>query len=209
MTAQPPTPDRDRWDLAPDSLDGHTIDELLDYLDRDQTPPDSSIDRSAACRMALDALQRLRALSSGLLDWDAQHQPQRDDGWVHAILSGISREAGRGRDIPLPFPDPAARLVITEGAVRGMIREAADSAGGMLIGRCRFVGDITIPAEPVTLEIEASAYWDEPIATATDRVRAEIFHEVARHTPLNLTAINITIHDIVRFNAHAHEEGIS
>ena len=41
-------------DVRPDDdLDGHTFDELAEYLDRDRTPRDPDIESSAACRLAL------------------------------------------------------------------------------------------------------------------------------------------------------------
>ena len=42
--------------IEPDDLDGHTIDELADYLDAGMQPADPSIDDSAACQNALAAI---------------------------------------------------------------------------------------------------------------------------------------------------------
>ena len=39
-----------------EDLDGHTIEELSDYLDAGRTPVDASIEGSPGCRIALDAL---------------------------------------------------------------------------------------------------------------------------------------------------------
>ena len=52
--------------FEPEDLDGHSIDELTDYLERGRTPADPSIEGSPACRNALRALERLRDLARRL-----------------------------------------------------------------------------------------------------------------------------------------------
>lgn len=184
-------------DAAPaDDLDGHTIDELSAYLDAGEMPPNPSIDNSPGCRIALKAMRRLRELSQDLMEDDARREPQRDDSWVGGILDVISREARAGRDIPVQHPSPSARLAITEGAVRGMIRAAGDAVGGVIIGRCRLDGDVTVPGEGISIRVDASVFWGERIPEAVDRVRQAIYTELLRHTELNVTAIDVTIHDV-------------
>src|SRR5690606_10365468 len=61
--------------LDPSDLDGHTIEELTDYLDAGREPANSSIDSSAGCVLALDALERLRALTPALMARDEAAEP--------------------------------------------------------------------------------------------------------------------------------------
>jgi len=194
----PATPASDRAVLAlePGDLSGHTIDELSDYLDAGRLPANPSIDQSASCQLALDALARLREVARTLLDVDVRNAPAADDNWVHRILDNIGLEARAGRDIPLRHPAPSAELVLTEGAVRGIIRTAGDSIDGILIGRCRFSGDVSVPGEPISVSVEASAVWGKPIMAAADRVRQAIHRELQTHTELNVTDIDVTVHDI-------------
>ena len=183
----------DSW--LPSQLDGHTIDELSDYLDRGRLPADPSIEASPECQIALRALERVRAISSSLFVEEAASD-SGDDSWVSRILGNISLEAHAGRDIPVTHPDPAAHLLITEGAVRGMIRAAGDSVGGVIVGRCRLDGDVTVPGNAVRVHIDASVLFGERIPVAVQRIRQAVLRELSRHTELVVSAIDVTIHDV-------------
>ncbi|MFE7504140.1 hypothetical protein [Promicromonospora sp. NPDC057488] len=179
-----------------DDLDGHTIEELSDYLEAGRTPPDPSIEGSAACRLALDALTRLRDLTPDLIAADTAAEPEADDGWVRRILDGIASEARSGRRIPLSAPTPDADLVITEGAVRGLVRAAEGAVPGVLVGRCRFDGDLTTYGSPVRVLVDVSLLYGQPLPAATARLRAEIADRLAAHTALDVTGIDITVSDV-------------
>jgi len=183
----------DPWRMGPEELDGHTIDELADYLDAGRSPADPTIDESAGCRIALDALVRLRGLTSELIEADEAAEPAADDSWVQGILSGIALDARAGRRIPLAVGADAG---ITEGAVRGVIRAAENAVAGVLIGRCRFQGDITAAGEPVRVLVEASVPYGAAIPDLVDRLRAEIGARLAAHTTLNVEGIDITVSDV-------------
>lgn len=182
--------------FEPEDLDGHTMDELSDYLDAGRLPADPSIDASPGCRIALDALERLRRLGPALLDQDTAGEPQPDDNWVRSILDGIARDARAGRRIPFPVAEPDDDLGITEGAVRGLIRAAGDGVPGVLIGRCRLDGEVATPGAPVRIEVEASVPYGLPISRLAERLRDEIGERLRTHTELNLTGIDIVVHDV-------------
>lgn len=179
-----------------EDLDGHTIEELSDYLDAGLTPLDASIEGSPGCRIALDALARLRELTPELLAADTSAEPEPDDTWVQSILAGITLDARAGRRIPLPAPALEANLGITEGAVRGVIRAAEHTVPGIVIGKCRFDGDVTVPGEPVRVRVDVSVPYGEPIPDLAERLRSEISARVTTHTTLNVTGIDITVNDI-------------
>ena len=109
-----------------DDLDGHTMDELSEYLDRDRTPYDPSIENSAACRLALAGMTRLQELSWNAMTKQSLLDPHRDDAWITGLLDTIKSEVKAGRDVPISHPDPTLRLALTEAAVRGMIRRAGE-----------------------------------------------------------------------------------
>ena len=94
----PASPDEDFifGDLAVTDLDGHTIDELLDYYDADFAPADASIDNSAGCQIALAALRRLRTLTDEFLEDEARTLPPLDESWITGILNQISVQAQAG-----------------------------------------------------------------------------------------------------------------
>lgn len=189
-------PDLPGLRLEPEDLDGHTIEELSDYLDAGRTPADPSIDRSPGCQIALDALGRLRALTPELLAADTAAEPAPDEGWVQNILAGIALDARAGRRIPITAPARTADLGITEGAVRGLIRAAESAVPGVLVGKCRFDGDVTVPGEPIRVRVDVSVPYGDSIPDLADRLREEIGARLMAHTTLNVTAIDITVHDI-------------
>lgn len=182
--------------FEPEDLDGHSMDELADYLDAGRTPADASIESSPGCRIALDALERLRRLGPALLDQDAAAEPQADENWVRSIIDGIARDARAGRRIPFRVAEPDDDLGITEGAVRGLIRTAGDAIPGVLIGRCRLDGDLTVPGAPIGVRVEASVLYGLPIARLAERLRTEIGDRLRTHAELNISGIDIVVHDV-------------
>ncbi len=177
-------------------LDGHTLDELSDYLDAGRFPPDPTIDSSPACQIALDDLERIAAVSLTMLERGAAADPTVDEGWVSRILGAIRFDAHAGRLIPLGEPSPDARVSITEGAVRGLIRAAGDQVGGLIVGRSRLVGEVTIPGEPVIVTVEVTVCWGEKIDDIARMLRRAIAAALESHTDLHVAAIDITVRDL-------------
>lgn len=206
MTDEHDTPDLPTLGVEPESLDGHTIEELADYLDAGRRPRDASIEASPGCRLALDALDRLRGLTPELIDADTAAEPAADEGWVQKILAGIALEARAGRRIPLVAPDAHADLGITEGAVRGIVRAAENVVPGALIGRCRLDGDVTAAGGSVRVRVDASVPYGGPIPDMAERLRVEIAERLRRHTALNVTAVDVTVHDILQFPSSEEED---
>ncbi len=182
--------------LEPEDLDGHTIEELSDYLDTGRTPPDASIDQSPGCRIALDALERLRGLTPDLFAADTAAESEADEGWVQNILAGIALDARAGRRIPITVSTVDGDLGITEGAVRGLVRAAESTVPGVLVGKCRFEGDVTIPGDPIRVRVDISVPYGSAIRDLVGRLRAEIASRLATHTTLNITGIDIMVRDI-------------
>lgn len=184
--------------LEPGDLDGHTIEELSDYLDAGRQPADPSIEESPGCRLALDALERLRGVTAAMLAADEASSAPVDDSWVDRILSGIALDARAGRRIPIDSGDAHIDLGVTEGAVRGVIRGAELLFPGMLVGRCRLDGDVAAPGAPIRVEIEVSVPYGEPIPALAEGLRAEVRRRLAVHTELVVSSIDITIEDVSR-----------
>jgi uncharacterized alkaline shock family protein YloU len=179
-----------------DDLDGHTIEELGDYLDAGRKPYDPSIENSPGCRIALDALERLRSASLRLLEAEASEEPEPDESWIGGILANIGREARAGRRIPIAHPDPAADLGITEGSVRGLVRAAADTVDGLIVGRTALQGDVTVPGESITVALEATAYFGHSIPATTERLREAVRSALDLHTDLVIAAVDVTVVDV-------------
>lgn len=196
MTGQHDEPQLRRLGLEPEDLDGHTIEELTDYLEAGRSPVDPSIEGSPGCRLALDALERLRALTPELLAHDTAAAGPVDAGWVDHILSGISMDARAGRRIPYLVDDAHIDLGVTEGAVRGLVRAAEEEFPGVLLGRCRLEGDVSVPGAPVAVDVEVSVPYGMPLHRLADDLRATIAARLATHTALQVSRIDLTIHDV-------------
>ena len=179
-----------------DELAGHTFEELSDYLDRDRTPADPSIDGSPECEIALRGMERLRRTHRALLLKDVELESEREDSWVSSILQQINLEARAGRDIPISHPSPTARLSVTEGAVRGILRAAGDSVPNIIVGRCHLDGDVTEPGAPVTVRVDATVLEGEIIPSLADHLREALYKALSQHTELAVEAIDITIRDL-------------
>lgn len=205
MSDDQATPDVRQLGLEPGDLDGHTLEELSDYLEAGRLPLDPSIEGSPGCQLALDALERLHGLGGQLIDADAAAMPEVDDSWVDRILSGIALDARAGRRIPFAEPDPAVDFGITEGAVRGLIRSAENAVPGILVGRSTLDGDVTTVGEPIRIAIEVNAVYGESIPRAIDRLREEVADRLRRQTSLTVTAIDVTVRDIQRISSAAEE----
>ncbi|TFD32031.1 hypothetical protein E3T40_13265 [Cryobacterium sp. TMT1-19] len=190
----------------PDLLDGHTIDELSDYLDRGKMPTDPSIDTSTACQMAMASPKRLRGAMSTLLRDEAEEQPARDDNWVTAILDRIVLDVRSGRDIPISHPSPNPQLFVTEGAVRGLVRAASDTVDNLIVGRCRLDGDLTALGAPITVTVDASVYKGENIPALADKLRDTLVGALRTHTELAIAGIDVIIRDIYLIKPEHGEE---
>lgn len=201
MTPEPPgplesEPERLLDGLDPEDLDGHSIEELGDYLDNGREPRDPGIEDSPGCQIALDALARLRAESWAMLEVEALADRDRDQSWIQDVIANISRESRPGRDIPVRHPDPATRLHITEGAVRGLVRAAGDGTQGSLVGRVELAGDVTVPEQPITVTVTASAPFGPNLVVLAQLVRERIAAALRTHTELNVIAVNVAIENV-------------
>jgi hypothetical protein len=200
MTAAPgphePAPEQ-LAHLESADLDGHTIDELADYLDAGMEPVDPTIDDSPACQNALAAIVRLRHASLGSLDEAARAEAPADESWVGGVLANISIEVRAGRDIPLRAVASTEHPVMTEGAVRSLVRRAGDTVPGVVVSRCRLDGDVTELGTPVRVTVEIAVVQGHVIPTAADAVRAEVERTLAVQTDLVVEAVDVVVRDLV------------
>jgi hypothetical protein len=179
-------------------IDGHTLDELSDYLARGRRPADPSIEDSAECRAALASLERLSRTTRDLLEEEAARAPV-DDTWVSRVLDGIRLDVRAGRRVPLalhPPLDTGADLGLTEGALRALVRTVGDSIDGVIVGRCRLDGDLESLGAPVSVHVEISVRYGSPLVEVAAEVRAAVAAELARHAELTIAGVDVTITDV-------------
>lgn len=177
--------------LEPEDLDGHTLDELSDYLDRGRRPADPSIDDSPACQIALSALQRLRAVTGSFLDED-DRGTGTDEDWIGRVLAVLPLEARAGRDFPLPVAEPDTDASVTEGALRGLVRTIGDAVPGLLVGSVRF-GDADPVTQQVDLDVQVALRYGVPLQDAEAGFRDALRSGLAPHAPFRLGRIDIRV----------------
>jgi len=183
--------------LEPDDLDGHTIDELADYLDAGMQPADPSIDDSAACQNALAAIVRLRHSSLGSLEAAAAQEAPADESWISGVLANISLEARAGRDVPLRPEAPTERPVMTEGAIRSLVRTAGDAVPDALIARCTLEGDVTELGAPIRVVVEIAVRTGSTIQQVASDVRETVGGVLATQTDLVVEAVDVVVRDLL------------
>lgn len=175
---------------------GYDVAALGEYLDRDCEPPIAAIDENPECQAALDRLRRVRALSRELVDADARTQPPLPAEWVRGLIANLELDVRSGRDIPFGGDDPLARLSITEGAVREIVRGAGDQVPGVLVGSVRLLGDVTTAGEEIDVDVLISVALIEPIPDIAQQVRNRIATALLTHTELRVGRIDVTVDDV-------------
>lgn len=179
-----------------DTIDGYSVDRLSDYLDSGRTPVDPGIERSAACRLYLLALEQVHDLSRASLEQEARREPDRDGLWITGLLDSIKAEVVGGRDIPVRHPDATVKLSITEAAARGLVRRTGDRLDGIVLGSTTFDGDLGTPDAPVAVRVTAAARYGEDLHRLADELRARIIDTLGRHTQLTVTSVDVLIDDV-------------
>lgn len=176
-------------------LNGHSLAELSDYLDRGRMPRDPAIEASASAQHALAALSRLRAVAPRVLRNDADNLAPPTDSWVKRVLDQIGVQAHSGRDIPISHDEASAVLAISEGAVRALIREVGDEIDGVIVERVRLRGDIEERGAAVRVELEVSLFAGTDAEALVDELRRGVIRQLARHTELTVDDVAVAIRD--------------
>lgn len=190
--------DLDALSDDPADLDGHTIGELADYLDRGRTPPDPSIEGSPACLTAMAALARLRAVSASFLTAPGNRgDGEPDDTWVQQVMGEIAADARAGADFVLARTESGDEIVMTEGALRSVVRAAGDEEPGFLVGRVRFEGDLSSPPGPLTVVIDVVVAYGVVIPAAVQRLRTAVLERLELHTRFRGARIDVTVRDLM------------
>lgn len=179
-----------------ETYDGFTLDELCDYLDDDRTPPNPDIEASAECSRVLDRLAALRSASWSILEADVAAHRDTDAHWIEGVLASVRTTAHAGRDIPVPDPDPATTLLVTEGAIRAVVRRAGDTVDGVVVRRVRLRGDVRTVGVAIDVDVTASVALDRGIHAAADEVHAVVAATLARHAPFPVGTLTVHIVDV-------------
>ncbi|MFF2345627.1 Asp23/Gls24 family envelope stress response protein [Pseudarthrobacter sp. NPDC058119] len=176
---------------------GHTLEELSLYLDTGEFADPAHLESCPECRNGLDSLRRLSAAGGELFASDLAAAGSGTDDWMKAILANLALELRPGRSIPLRSEDPADTLSETEGAVLALVRSVADRLPGAVAGKVRLDGDVTVPGAPVAVRLDLAVLFGHPLMPSAASLRQDLAAALARHTELNISAIDITITDVI------------
>lgn len=174
-----------------------TLEELSDYLDTDRTPARPEIDGDPEAAAALVRLESLRTASRDLLDAEAAEAAGADAGWIASVLASVRTTAHAGRDIPVPDDDPASTLVVTEGALRGLVRALGDEVPGVVVRRTRFTGDVGTAGGSVDVEVSIAASADGPVHLRAEALRSIIEDALAAHAPFVVRSLVVRVADLI------------
>lgn len=141
------------------------------------------------------AEQRLRELGMQLLERDELNSPDLA-GVVEAVTAQIRREARAGRDVPFAASSEEDRLLLTEGALRGLLRESADDVPGVIVARCGVVGEIDEPDAPIGAQLAVSIAWPRPLREVAEQVRAAVAGAIRVQTGRTAGPIDIEVIDL-------------
>lgn len=176
---------------------GHTLEELSQYLDTGEFPDPRHLETCPDCRNGLDSLRRLSTAGSELFSNDLAEAGSGNDDWMKNILANLKLELRPGRSIPLRSEHPADTLTETEGSVLALVRSVTDLAPGAVAGRVRLEGDVTVPGEAITVNLDLAVAFGNPLLGSAEALRQDLGETLARHTELNIAAIDITITDVI------------
>ncbi|MGN5732915.1 Asp23/Gls24 family envelope stress response protein [Arthrobacter psychrochitiniphilus] len=170
------------------------IADLSDYLDTGTSPDAAHIENCPQCHARLAGLRSLSAAAHELMDDDVASATS-DASWLDGILASLRLETRAGRPIPLQG-GPDDELTETEGAVIALVRSVGDSLGGVLIGRCRLEGEVSVPGAPVEVRIHVSARYGYPLPTLAQQLREAVWAQLLVHTELNVVAVHVAFTDL-------------
>jgi len=171
-----------------------TVEELSDYLDAHRSPRRPDIEADPAAVAALERLEALRAASRDLLDTDAVGA---DDDWITSVLTAIRTTAHAGRDIPVPDDDPGSTLVVTEGALRALVRSLGDRVPGVTVRRTRFTGEVQVAGGHVDVEVAIAVTADGPVHDRAEVLRDLVTTALAAHAPFVVRSLTVRVADLI------------
>jgi len=171
---------------------GHTLEELAAYHDRGRTPAIAAIEGDPQCRAVLDSMDRLGALSRELVEHDARTDVS--ESWFQQILGEVARESRAGRDLPL-IDDEPVRIVVTEGAVRGLVRDAGDDVEGVLVERVDVDVDAAARVDVrMTISVlHAVVLRGDGLPGVADRVRTRVRHALEEYAEWTVGEIDVVV----------------
>lgn len=178
-------------DFTETSLDGHSLDELTEYLEAGRNPVDPDIEGSPKCREALGVLARLRQLAPLLAAADLAVQSASVEGWMQRVIAAVASRTRGGLWIPVTSAATRAELGDAEWRLRSAVRAAGLAVGGVTVLRCRLRSH-----DPVIAEVEVSVARGGGISERLMLLREEVSRRLSASWPLSLSGLDVIVRDV-------------
>jgi hypothetical protein len=144
----------------------------------------------AHCREAVEGLATVNAATRALRAEDSPGLQALAD----RVMNVVRAEIRLGRLLPLADQDRDLR--IAESAAAKVLRQAVDQVPGVRVATCRLV-----PAEDggtgVRVTMALAAALDHPLPDRVHQVRRSVLHSAAQDLGLAVTAVDITVVDVL------------
>lgn len=141
------------------------------------------------CREAVEGLAAVNAAAQALRAED----PPGLRALTDRVMDAVRAEARLGRLLPLADPDRDLR--IAETAAAQVLRQAADAVSGARAAACKLAPEGQGGGVRVTMTLAVAL--DHAIPNRTDQVRRAVFHSAGQELGLTVTAVDITVVDVL------------
>ncbi|MXM66122.1 hypothetical protein GR925_22410 [Streptomyces sp. HUCO-GS316] len=199
---QPPEPPRDEGppvDPVPENAAPFADDDVLTcgrllsrVWERAQDAPPSTDPHTSSCPHCREAVEGLAPLNAATRALRAKDPPGLQ-ALADRVMNVVRGEVRLGRLLPLA--DTLLDLRIAESAAAKVLRQAADAVPGARAARC-----LLVPADEgigVQVTMTLVAALDRPLPDRVDRVRRSIIHAAGEVLGLAVTAVDITVVDVL------------
>jgi hypothetical protein len=152
-------------------------------------PPDPHTVSCAHCREAVEGLATVNAATRALRAED----PPGLYALADRVMDIVRAEVRLGRLLPLADPDLDLR--IAESAAAKVLRQAADTVPGARAATCRLAPEGNGTDVRVTMTLDAAL--DRPLPDRVHQVRRSVLHSAGQDLGLAVTAVDITVVDVL------------
>lgn len=174
---------------------GRPIDQVWEHI---EDPPDEHERTCPDCRQARRNLAELDRATSELRLADETDPEFAPPPSIKVSIMELARaEVRRGARLPLRPPareDLPAELTISEQAVAGVVRHAADQLSGVHARRCQVRPQS--PELTLVIELGVALSSSVPILATIDRLRSAVRSGVQTEVGMDVGKIDVSVEDL-------------
>lgn len=179
---------------------GRRIDELWETIDQPLNQHERSCDQ---CQNARAALYNLAAVTEAMRTKDSNSPDLRPAGRVKEAIMMVARaEIRRGRKAPLRHTS-LGNIDISEQALSGLVRFAADTIPGVHARRCSIetptgtpTAEEPVDASHIKITVRVAMSSKVSIPPTTDLLRQRVSAVVRAQALIEMQQINVIVEDL-------------